>query len=1215
MKKFITAISLCLYLFTPGLAQEGLVRIEPSSANGDQQIKVIYDATLGANALVGAAKVYMHSGVITDSPAGTEWQYVVGDWGQDNGVGQMTPVDGETDLWEITLSPTARDYYSVPGGTNIFRLSMVFRNADGSLKGAGTPGSYSWGSVASNGDIFVNLAVGAYVRITAPNDTDLFIDNGETVEFSATASSAVTNMTLAIDEGSGFNVVQTVSSGTTINYLYSPVNSGDVDVRVNATIDAEEESVTQTYSINVIPATVEAPLPDGLQKGINYTSSTSATLVLEAPNKDFVYVVGDFNNWQTSNSYLMKRDPATGYYWYELTGLTSGTKYVFQYWIDGVIRVGDPYADEVADPDDDPSIPASVFPDIAPYNQPYGPATVLQTGQTEFSWAASENSWTPPAKEDLMVYELLIRDFLGTHSYDDLIDTLGYIKRMGINAIELMPVMEFEGNISWGYNPSYFFAVDKYYGTKNDFKRFVQAAHAEGIAVIMDMVLNHAFGENPMVRMYFANNAPTAESPWFNTVARHPFNVGYDFNHESPYTQAFVDSVNNYWISEYHVDGFRFDLSKGFTQVNTGADVGAWSAYDASRIAILKRMANEIWNDHPDAYVILEHFGSSQEEGELAAEGMLPWRNIHGSAIESLKGSQGDLSGANATTHVSYMESHDEERILHEAYGQGGTVGAYSTLDSVILLERFKMNAAFFFMLKGPKMIWQFGELGYDYFLNGPNNVNRLDPKPLPWGSGNLGYYEDPLRQYVYDVYSGILNLRNEYAEQIRTAQYTVDVNGPDRQIVIDGSVNDFVIIGNFDLSPITMNAAFTSTGTWYDYFSGDEYEVTSASQSVTLQPGEFHIYTNQRLSNGFENAVETFQVPVTVTPDPFTKDSEITIRFDAKKANSAGTAGLPGASKVFMYSGVVKESGASKQLSNVINDARAEMTPVAGETDVWEITLTPADYYGLDAAEIIFRLGMYFRNENGTRLGKGFRGSDIYLSVLADGDPITISPVEFSQDDAITITYDARFGSGGLASADKVYMHSGVVLTDKATPTGSDWTKVVGEWGVDNGVGQMTPVAGEPGKWRITLTPKSYYSLTGNQQAYWLAMVFRNADGSVKSALEAGQYEGYFVAGNGDIYFDVPVTETVVGIEDEQNDHTWIYPNPAKDLVRIHVKDRSISGVMISDLQGRTMLYQEISRSAGTTLDVSTLKSGVYLVTITDDYGSIIVRKLSIAR
>jgi 1,4-alpha-glucan branching enzyme len=75
-----------------------------------------------------------------------------------------------------------------------------------------------------------------------------------------------------------------------------------------------------------------------------------------------------------------------------------------------------------------------------------------------------------------------------------------------------------------------------------------------------------------------------ATNKWFNVTATHPFSVFYDMNHESAYTKDYVDTINYYWLNEFKVDGFRFDLSKGFTQVNSGSDVGAWSNYDASRI-------------------------------------------------------------------------------------------------------------------------------------------------------------------------------------------------------------------------------------------------------------------------------------------------------------------------------------------------------------------------------------------------------------------------------------------------------------------------------------------------------------------------------------------------------------------------------------------------------------------------------------------------------
>ena len=130
-----------------------------------------------------------------------------------------------------------------------------------------------------------------------------------------------------------------------------------------------------------------------------------------------------------------------------------------------------------------------------------------------------------------MIYELMLRDFLQDHSYTSLIDTLDYFERLGINAIELMPIQEFEGNQSWGYNPSFHMAVDKYYGTRDQLRTFIDSAHARGIAVILDVVFNHAFSQSPLAQLYWdeANFRPAANNPWLNVTARHPFNVGYDF--------------------------------------------------------------------------------------------------------------------------------------------------------------------------------------------------------------------------------------------------------------------------------------------------------------------------------------------------------------------------------------------------------------------------------------------------------------------------------------------------------------------------------------------------------------------------------------------------------------------------------------------------------------------------------------------------------------
>lgn len=1210
MNKIVILLALCLFY---GLSMAQIVKIEPSEANGDDEIKVIYDASEGTGGLVGADKVYMHSGIVIDAPNGTAWNNVIGNWGADDGVGEMTKVSGESDLWEITLSPSAREYYGVDESVNIFRLAMVFRNADGSAEGKGNAGTFDGGEVTSNGDIYVDLVVSNFVTITSPTQEDVFVEEGEAINISAEASSDVSSMALLVDQGNGFEELSSVSSGTTISFDFTPTESFQGQLKVTATINQEEVEDEQAFNVTLSDATEEAELPDGLVKGINYSEDlTKATLVLEAPGKDFVYVVGDFNDWEINSDFLMKRTPNGELFWLELTGLEAGKEYVFQYWVDGQITIGDPYADKVADPWNDSFIPESVHDAIPVYDKTeYAIATTLQTGQEPFLWDSSEASWERPAKENLVIYELLVRDFIGTHDYKDLIDTLSYLKTLGVNAIELMPIMEFEGNESWGYNPMYFFAPDKYYGTKDDLKNFIQACHQEGMAVILDMVLNHAFGLNPMVRLYWdeANEKPSSDNPWFNTDATHPFNVGFDFNHESTYTQDFVDSVNRYWLEEYHFDGYRFDLSKGFTQTNNPSDVGAWSAKDESRIAILKRMAEKIWSYDTEAYVILEHFADAEEENELAEEGMLLWRNMGFSYHQALGGSTtASFAGATVNSHVSYMESHDEQRQLWEVFQNGKREDAYNTQDTTIALERLKSNAAFIYLLPGPKMLWQFGELGYDVDIdfNG-----RTGNKPQVWGNEGLGYYNNELRQNVYQAFSKILELRQLVDEQSNVS-YDFDLGGDTRSVLIDSDELDLLLVGNFSIEDQSNTFEFSDTGTWYNYFSGEEISVDDVGQSLLLRRGEFRIFTNQKLSDGFPGVVEAYENPVTITPNEFGPDTEIRIVFDATKANPAGTEGLVGAEKVYMHSGVVFGDVNSKQLENIVgtftDDGIGLMSKVDGETDIWEIILTPEEYYNITEGEAV-RLGMFFRDADNSRQGKGFRGQTLFFDMLLNGELITVSPEDFDQDTEIILTFDARFGDRGLVGANSVYMHSGLALEEGGT-TFADGT-VVGNWGADDGVGLMTRSSENNDQWQITFTPTTYYGLDDVTVAYRLAMVFRNADGSRKGAGTPGSFDWGEVISNGDIFFDIPIIKQVTSIEDELPEFNY-YPNPSKGWVQFSGEiPGQIQSVVIYDTQGNEVLDYPLGESKLSFLDVSQLPSAMYLLHIVSTEGKYTLKLL----
>lgn len=816
-------------------ANSQTVTFTPANAGADQPLTITVDLT--GTPLVGSAKVYMHAGVMLTNATSSDWKNVVGNWGQDNGIGLMTAVSGQANRWSITLTPSARNYFGVPAGTNIFYIAMVFRNATGSSQ--------------TSPDLFKALAVPAYTSITSPLNSDVFVSSGSSLTISGAASELASSLEILVDSGSGYVSLNSVSNSTSVSASFTPTMAQTITIKVRATINSVNVESFSTFNILLIANTISQALPPGIRDGINYSSDhTKVTLVLVAPNKIFCFVVGDFTNWALNDSYLMKKTPDGKRFWLEITGLIPGKEYVFQYWVDGIIKIGDPLADKVSDPFNDSFIPASVYPNI-PVNTrtSNGVATVLQTMQTPYSWAPTEQSWVAPDKKELVVYELLIRDFLGSHSYNDLVDTLDYLKRLGVNAIELMPIMEFEGNLSWGYNPSYFLAPDKYYGTKAALKKFIEKAHQKGIAVILDMVLNHAFGQNPMVQMYFEAGKPK-NSPWFNPDATHPFNVGYDFNHESQYTKDFVDTVCSYWLKEYHFDGFRFDLSKGFTQTNNPNDVGAWGNYDQSRINILTRMANKIWTVKPNAYVILEHFAAASEENALASNGMLLWGNLthdYSNALEGL--ASASLGSVNRQTHINYMESHDEERLLVGLLKEGLSSPGYNIKDLPIALNRAKMGAAFFYTVPGPKMLWQFGELGYDKSINFCGNGTestscRTDNKPLPWGTGSLNYYSNSDRQRLYKTIASINKLVAANRTTFSNGSFVFIANGDVRTIRITHSSMDVVVVGNFSTTFKQTTSVFTKTGTWFDYFGNTTKDVTSTSAIISLAPGEFHIYT-----------------------------------------------------------------------------------------------------------------------------------------------------------------------------------------------------------------------------------------------------------------------------------------------------------------------------------------------------------------------------------
>lgn len=1191
MRHIITFITIFQFIFL----QAQIVTLTPQGAGPDDLVTLTFDANEGNKELLNASKVYLHHGVVTDKVNGTAWKYVKGNWGKDDGVGEMTKVSGQANKWQITFNPNLRTYFGVPTGENIFRISCVFRSADGSKKGTIAPGEYGWGTVTSNNDIYVNLNVSNYVTILSPSGNETIINEGESVNFSVEASSAVNEMKLWLDEGSGFTNVATINGTKTLNYQYKPTSTVNLKIKVTANINGQNLETVKNHSVIVKKPNVVAPVPFGMKNGINYINgdATKAVLVLLAPEKEFVYLVGDMTDWKINSEFLMKKSPDGKKYWIELKNLTPGKPYVFQYWIDGTLKIADPFADQIADPWNDKHIESSVFPNLPSYTrEDFGIAAVLTTGQTKYQWSPSESSWKRPDVNHLVIYELHVRDFIGSHNFKDLTDTLSYLKRLGVNAIELMPVNEFEGNDSWGYNPSFFFAVDKYYGPKDQLKKFIETAHQHGIAVITDLVLNHAFGQCPLVQMYFdkSANKPAANNPWFNREYVGQYQWGYDFNHQSSYTEEFIDEVNRYWVEEFHFDGFRFDFTKGFTNNAPGGNI---DGFDASRITILKRMADKIWLTNPLSYIILEHWAPQSEENALANLGMKMWRNKSYDYVPATIGNPtGTFSNMDATSHVSFYNSHDERRIAEHCLTEGRASSGYNIKDTLVMFERVKMAAAFTYLQPGLKMIWQFDELGYDIDINQNGRTGR---KPQVWGPNSLNYYNSPGRQNIYKTYENLLKIRHTIgAENLASASKNHQYTGETRRLVFNTNDTDLVVIGNFGLNQNSISPEFTQTGKWYNYFSGDSISVTNISAPMTLKPGEWHIFTSKRMSSGLPGVVNVYENPVTVTPFPFKANQEITIRFDATKASPGNTTGLKGASKVYMHSGIILSNATNTSLTNVVgnlkDDGVGQMTKVAD--NIWEIKITPNQYYNAAGQEMA-QIGMWFRNGDNTQQGYGFSNSIIYFNVLSSLPIVYISPAGFNADNDITIVFNAKEGNRELVGTSKVYMHSGVGIINTSAPEGSAWYRVVGNWGKDDGVGLMTKVPGESDKWQIKLKPRSYYGMAQGDFPYWIACVFRDATGSKKGTASPGLLDNGFVANNQDYFIK---NTGIVNVKDLVKSQVIIYPNPTSGLIRFKGLEGT-SELKVFNIEGREVFVTSIADE--TEADVSHLPLGTYFFTI----------------
>ena len=873
----------------------GQVTSSPSPVLADQAATITFNKT-GTGLAAYTGIIYAYIGVTVN---GVAFQNIKG---SPNFVSplhpQLTQV-GTSSNYTLTITPDLYTYFGVPTNSSITQICVVFRSADGALQ--------------SRPDYFIPVGAFQYT-LTAPalNSYNFLASNSSLVVTANNTNGSATYNLIA-------NGVS-INTQTTANYSFTHTSITTNQV-YSLQITQGNTTFTAKFNVIITPTTVTQAVPTGMVDGINYNTSdpTKATLVLNAPLKDFIYVAGSFNNWQPGAAYAMKKSGTK--FWIELTGLIPGQVYTYQYWVcdqtnrptnsPALVKTADPFSTLVLSPFDDPEIQTlGVYPNLPAY--PVGQereVTVLQTGPTawwNYTWSTTTN-FVKPKKKDLTIYEVLVRDFDANRTYQDLINKIDYFKNLKINAIQLMPVMEFEGNMSWGYNTVYHLAPDKRYGSPAKLKEFIDLCHQNGIAVIIDIALNHVFGRSPLERMWmldtdgdgWANSTGsrvTTENPYINQDAKHAYGVGSDINHflttgpGANMTKTYVSRSIQTWIQDYKIDGFRWDLTKGFTNSCSSGDETCTNSYLSDRVAKLKEYADIQWAADPNFLVIFEHLGtggSATEETEWAnylrsgdTKGIMQWRKMTDPYADLLKGNYANLTGVTDASErmIGYAESHDEERVVYKALNDPGANQTFGNLFKVH--QRLSAMGALHLLVPGPKMIWHFGELGWDRSLWTCNNGNvsfsnpdcKLDTKPQPQWTEN--WLADANRSKIYTNWAKMIDLKKS-EPVFENGQFGWNLSSPGSprldvytSTTQTTSLSYVFVRTNFSDNTLNTQGFFPFTGTWVNLMDNSTIDVTSTTQNISIEPGGFRVYGNKAattLANNDFNLSNT----VSLYPNP----------------------------------------------------------------------------------------------------------------------------------------------------------------------------------------------------------------------------------------------------------------------------------------------------------------------------------------------------------
>lgn len=529
-----------------------------------------------------------------------------------------------------------------------------------------------------------------------------------------------------------------------------------------------------------------------------------------------VYVVGDFNQWDESANSLAPE--GNGYWSVDVFAAKEGDLYRYVIHSPFLAKPQyrtDPYAKRVDK------------------NSGNGYIT-----SAEFDWG--QNHFKMPSWNELVIYELHVGSFydLNTHgipgNFDDIIKKLDYLQELGINTIELLPIYGFQGKTSLGYNPEFPFDIESSYGTNIDFKHFIKAVHAKGIAILLDVVYNHWGSDGLETALWQIDGWSQAGGGgiyFYNDWRRHT-NFGDRPDFGRPEVRQYIRDNVLVWLDEYHVDGLRFDSTINMRNVDGKNGDPAHDLADGW--SLIQWLNDEIDRHQPWKISIAEDLqdnrwitqdtrsGGAGFDAQWGSSFYWAIRNAlvnphdAGRDMYSVKDAIRQRFDINALTRIIYSENHDEVAEINHKVRLPEAIDP-GHADSWLAKKRSTLGAILTLTVPGIPMIF----MGQEFLSWG----SWHDSVPMDWGNSiKFGG--------IHDLYQSLIRLRRNWHNNTRGLRgqhvNVFHTNNHDKAIAFHrwengGAGDDTIVVVNFgNRAYDCYSIGFPRGGSWWVRFNSD---------------------------------------------------------------------------------------------------------------------------------------------------------------------------------------------------------------------------------------------------------------------------------------------------------------------------------------------------------------------------------------------------------